>query len=149
MKECCIEALQAVRQRILQLEPQTRLGIGTMAAQHMMRQRAADTMASPAERQEQAEQLRTPEQWAAQLGVEIRDPDGWRGKDAPDFKAPCTLSDFEARLAHSTIRSMVLSEGRCKKCAGTGDKFDVATMDWAFPREPCPACQGHGEVIEQ
>lgn len=33
----------------------------------------------------------------------------------------------------------------CKKCGGTGDKWNTAIDDWATPRKDCPACDGTGE----
>lgn len=51
--------------------------------------------------------LKTSAQWLEEAfpGVEILDPDGWRGKDDPDFyKDEVSYNDFEYRLAVSTCR---------------------------------------------
>lgn len=33
----------------------------------------------------------------------------------------------------------------CKKCAGTGEKFDMELEDWSDPLEDCTECNGTGE----
>jgi hypothetical protein len=52
-------------------------------------------------------QLKTPAQWAAELGVRIVDPDGWRGGPgrfvAKDFDEPLMRSEFQARMNGSTV----------------------------------------------
>lgn len=45
---------------------------------------------------------RTPEQWCAEYGIDIRDPDGWRGKGDPPWEQPITLPDFFRRAVRST-----------------------------------------------
>lgn len=50
---------------------------------------------------------RTPEEWCAQYGVDIIDPDGWRSKDAPAWDEPITLADFYDRAIRCTIRSVI------------------------------------------
>ncbi len=54
----------------------------------------------------QHEIKRTPEEWAALIGVKILDPDGWRGSGGADFKAPCTWDQFLPRLNISTIMAV-------------------------------------------
>jgi len=44
-----------------------------------------------------------PENWARLVGVEIIDPDGWRGK-GDDFKKPIYLVEFIERLSRCTIK---------------------------------------------
>jgi hypothetical protein len=44
-----------------------------------------------------------PERWAALFGIEIIDDDGWRGKNAPSFTEPCSLTEFLDRITHCTI----------------------------------------------
>lgn len=34
----------------------------------------------------------------------------------------------------------------CNKCGGSGDRFDAELDDWVSPTEPCPDCEGTGEV---
>lgn len=45
-----------------------------------------------------------PQEWAAEDGFEILDPDGWRGPDALPFDQPCTLGEFWGRFLRSTVR---------------------------------------------
>jgi hypothetical protein len=45
---------------------------------------------------------RTPEQWCAEYGIRILDPDGWRSKDAPDWTEPLTLAEFYDRAVQCT-----------------------------------------------
>jgi hypothetical protein len=47
--------------------------------------------------------LRTPEQWCAEYGLEIHDPDGWRGSDAPPWDQPIGLAEFADRYALCTV----------------------------------------------
>lgn len=51
--------------------------------------------------------MKTPEEWAADRGLRILDPDGWRfesGQDAPkDFSEPIDEVEFERRLIRSTV----------------------------------------------
>lgn len=46
----------------------------------------------------------TPEQWCGIYGVEIRDPDGWRGELAPPWHRPIGLKEFHDRAGVSTVR---------------------------------------------
>jgi hypothetical protein len=48
--------------------------------------------------------VRTPEEWCRLYGVDVRDPDGWRGKDDPPWEQPITLADFYRRAVRSTVR---------------------------------------------
>jgi hypothetical protein len=50
-----------------------------------------------------AQDLRTPQAWCDRYGLDIRDPDGWRGKDAPSWETPITLPDFWRRFGQSTV----------------------------------------------
>lgn len=45
-----------------------------------------------------------PSRWAALLGIEIIDEDGWREKTAPDFNDPIGLKEFVERVSRCTIR---------------------------------------------
>jgi hypothetical protein len=47
---------------------------------------------------------KTGRQWAADLGVTILDPDGWRLADGVTLDDPITRLDFERRLIVSTIQ---------------------------------------------
>lgn len=44
-----------------------------------------------------------PEQWERMLGVEVLDPDGWRGNMLA-WEIPITREDFLRRAAESTTR---------------------------------------------
>lgn len=49
--------------------------------------------------------LKTPAEWAAELGVEIRDPDGWRTGSklgAKSWDEPLSEDEFRQRLAGCT-----------------------------------------------
>jgi hypothetical protein len=46
---------------------------------------------------------KTPEEWAAEDGIRILDPDGWRMKGAPDFYSPHTYAEYKKRMTMSTI----------------------------------------------
>ena len=48
--------------------------------------------------------LRTPEDWCTEYGLDIRDPDGWRHEDAPPWDEPITLVEFARRYTKSTAR---------------------------------------------
>jgi hypothetical protein len=52
--------------------------------------------------EDQEPTLKTPQEWAADLGYRIYDPNGWRMWDAPPFDQPTTWQDFEWRFAMST-----------------------------------------------
>ena len=49
---------------------------------------------------------RTPEQWCAEYGIDIADPDGWRNTGDPAWDEPITLPDFLRRAARSTCRGL-------------------------------------------
>lgn len=44
------------------------------------------------------EKYKTPEQWAAEDGIKILEPDGWRMPGSPSFRAPTTREDYESRI---------------------------------------------------
>jgi hypothetical protein len=52
-----------------------------------------------------SEQL-TPDEWCARYGLEIADPDGWRGRDAPPWDQPIGLVEFAERYAQCTARDV-------------------------------------------
>ena len=54
--------------------------------------------------------LRTPQAWCDRYGLDIRDPDGWRGKDDPSWDTPITLPDFWQRCCRSTRRGITNSD---------------------------------------
>lgn len=60
-------------------------------------------------------ELRLPVEWAAEMKMEILDPDGWRRPGDPPFDQPITLDDFLPRMWMSTLRSTV----------GDPDKFNL------------------------
>lgn len=46
----------------------------------------------------------TPAEWCVLFGVEVVDPDGWRGTDGPAWEHPITLEGFAKRFVCSTVR---------------------------------------------
>lgn len=48
--------------------------------------------------------LRTPDEWCAEYGLDIADPDGWRSKGDPAWDEPIDLPDFWRRFGRSTAR---------------------------------------------
>lgn len=46
--------------------------------------------------------VRLPARWAADRGLQILDPDGWRDA-GKDFRAPCTEAEFDALLPGCTV----------------------------------------------
>lgn len=47
--------------------------------------------------------LRTPEQWSAEFGIKVHDPDGWdRMNFAESWAEPITEVEFARRAAEST-----------------------------------------------
>lgn len=48
-------------------------------------------------------EMKTPQEWAADEGMAIYDPDGWRMKDSPPFDEPCLKSEFDWRFSLCTI----------------------------------------------
>lgn len=53
-----------------------------------------------------AQPMRCPEDWCAEYGLDIRDPDGWRTKDAPPWDQPITLVEFATRYQRCTVRGV-------------------------------------------
>lgn len=56
---------------------------------------------------EAREDLKTPAEWCRIEGVEILDPDGWRGRDGRPWTDPITLAEFQERLVTCTMRHVV------------------------------------------
>lgn len=50
--------------------------------------------------------LKTPAEWCLLEGVEILDPDGWRGHNGRPWEDPITLAEFRERLIACTQRSV-------------------------------------------
>ena len=46
----------------------------------------------------------TPTEWSDLFGVEVIDPDGWRGAMKPDWNTPITRDMFKTRYQMSTCR---------------------------------------------
>ena len=44
-----------------------------------------------------------PEGWSAILGVVVRDPDGWAGRDPRDWYDPIGIAEFVERCMPSTM----------------------------------------------
>lgn len=53
---------------------------------------------------------KTPAEWCRIEGVEILDPDGWRGANGRPWNDPITLAEFQERLVVCTQRSVPLQE---------------------------------------
>jgi hypothetical protein len=51
-----------------------------------------------------ADTLRTPDEWANDLGIHILDPDGWRGPNGRNFSDPIAADEFDRRVWMCTIR---------------------------------------------
>lgn len=49
--------------------------------------------------------MKTPEEWCAELGARIADPDGWRGHDGRPWTDPISREEFDRRLMVCTIDS--------------------------------------------
>lgn len=66
--------------------------------------------------------LKTPETWMTELGIEILDPDGWRSPTAKDWDEPITRAEFEERAATCTQRHVnpTPSIATCKCPTGNG-----------------------------
>jgi hypothetical protein len=47
--------------------------------------------------------LKTPDEWSKQYGLTIKDPDGWRMKDAPSWETPISEYEYAWRMAVSTV----------------------------------------------
>jgi len=45
---------------------------------------------------------KTPEEWSAEKGIRIMDPDGWRSKGDPAWNKPIDEEDFMFRARMST-----------------------------------------------
>lgn len=56
---------------------------------------------------EAREDLKTPDEWSRLEGVEVMDPDGWRGRNGRPWTDPITLAEFKNRLITSTLRHAV------------------------------------------
>lgn len=49
------------------------------------------------------EEVRKPEEWAADFGIKVHDPDGWDRKNfAESWAKPISASEFAHRAAEST-----------------------------------------------
>jgi hypothetical protein len=57
---------------------------------------------------------RTPEEWCAEYGLVIADPDGWRGADAPPWGQPIGLVEFAERFARCTADMVAGDHGRLR-----------------------------------
>jgi hypothetical protein len=73
-----------------------------------------------------ATDLRTPQAWCDRYGLDIRDTDGWRGKDALSWETPITLPDFWHRFGQSTVSGItttdydrIIADVRAAKADGT------------------------------
>ena len=49
--------------------------------------------------------LRTPDEWCAAYGIQIMDPDGWRGSKGRPWTDPIDVVEFQRRLWICTINS--------------------------------------------
>lgn len=82
--------------------------------------------------------LKTPSEWAAERGVEILDPDGWRGRDAKSFDEPITAEEFDRRLVECTgtlvFESPVAAVPALPATArtATAAELDAGRLGWWF-----------------
>lgn len=53
--------------------------------------------------EQQKQGLKKPQEWARLEGIKIKDPDGWRTADAPDFDTLITHDEYTTRLSRSTV----------------------------------------------
>jgi hypothetical protein len=51
-----------------------------------------------------AVELRTPDEWCRIQGVQVLDPDGWRGRNGRPWMDPISLAEFQERLVTCTQR---------------------------------------------
>ena len=50
-----------------------------------------------------SEQIKTPDEWCAELGARVMDADGWRGSSGRDWSDPISREEFDRRLMTCTI----------------------------------------------
>jgi hypothetical protein len=48
--------------------------------------------------------LKTPDDWCRTQGVQVLDPDGWRGRNGRPWEDPISLAEFQERLVTCTQR---------------------------------------------
>jgi hypothetical protein len=53
---------------------------------------------------------RTPSEWEAVTGIEVVDPDGWRGVNGKSMTAKITLAEFKTRCNESTVTRVSLQK---------------------------------------
>lgn len=47
---------------------------------------------------------KTPDDWCKIKGIEVLDPDGWRGEDGRPWADPISEDEFALRMGTSTVR---------------------------------------------
>lgn len=55
------------------------------------------------------EVCKPPIEWCIEMGVQVMDPDGWRGPGAPSWDEPITREEFVQRVSVSTVRTRTAS----------------------------------------
>lgn len=63
---------------------------------------------------EAREDLKTPDEWCRLEGVEVMDPDGWRGRNGRPWTDPITLAEFKNRLVTCTMRHAVGASAKAR-----------------------------------
>lgn len=100
---------------------------------------------------------RTPDEWSAAKGIEVRDPDGWRN-EGRDWNEPVTEAEFNRLCGPSTIRPLRPEEtlGNPQGLTGTDVTLenhtgetgeDVPLIAMAPPQEQTPA--GNAAVVAE
>lgn len=55
-------------------------------------------------------ELRTPDEWCVHYGLQVLDPDGWRGPGEPSWEEPITADEFIDRAGVSTCKMLPIIE---------------------------------------
>ena len=78
-----------------------------------------------------SDELKTPDEWSKLEGVEILDPDGWRGRNGRPWTDPITLAEFQERLIVCTQRRLprasadVRAEFEANRAAGLAARHET------------------------
>lgn len=78
-------------------------------------------------------EMRTPAEWCLIEGVEVLDPDGWRGTSGRPWTDLISLAEFKNRLIVSTMRRVNPTPSRA---AGTASGRVEASVGMGLPPAP-------------
>jgi len=95
--------------------------------------------------------LLTPDAWCDRYGLDILDPDGWRGRDAPPWDEPLPLPEFWRRFTECTVRGVPadtharimaeLAEARREPtCSVCGNPAEVMLTSESDDEPICEGC---------